>query len=235
MRTIYQTAPGSLITTNDRSISFFPSGLVRVDQVYVGNEADETNHRSVLGYGLRMPYQVNVPVIDGLFIFPEVQESRDGSGFNKYQCSAYGRTTDEYRELSRSRNTLRLAAISGNITPQIEIVVYNMQGTIVKKNGEVIEVSDIEFPIDFLNVISAKFLNDPLIVISRITEISVNESLPLIRTYSAQYPEAGFPDQTITFNVQDPFIQITAQRNFGEFVEYEFSANRIQQEPSLIE
>lgn len=238
MMTIYEKTTGGLIKTGQRSITSFPSGLLRVDQLYVGKSGEETTHRSILAYGLQIPNQADLPDIDGMFIFPEVQESKDGTGFTKYQCSAYGRTTDVYRELSRSRNTIRLLATTGILTRQIEVTVYNMIGTIVKKNGEVIEVSDIELPIDFLNPISAKFITEPLVVIDSITEIAVTEATrynPAIRTYSANYlADDGF-SYTLTFNLEDPFIQTTAQRNFGSFVEYEFSATRIPKTPPQID
>lgn len=237
MMTIYEKTTGGLIKTGDRSITSFPSGLLRVDQLYVGKSGEETTHRSILAYGLQIPDQADLPDIDGMFIFPEVQESKDGTGFTRYQCSAYGRTTDQFRELSRSRNTILLLAKIGTLNRRIEVTVFNMIGTIVKKNGEVIEVSDIELPIDFLNPISAKFIDEPLVVIDSITEIAVTEATrytPSIRTYSANYlADDGFT-YTLTFNLEDPFIQTTAQRNFGSFVEYEFSATRIPKTPPLI-
>lgn len=239
MMTIYEKTTGALVKTGDRSITSFPSGLLRVDQLYVGKSGEEATHRSILAYELQIPDQSDLPDIDGSFIFPEVQESKDGTGFTKYQCSAYGRTTSQYRELSRSRNTIKLLARTGILTRQIEVTVYNMIGTVVKKNGEVVEPSEIELPSDFLQPISAKFITEPLVVIDSITEIAVSEATrfnPAIRTYSANYPAPeGFPVNTLTFNLEDPFIQTTAQRNFGKFVEYEFSANRIKQDPPQIE
>lgn len=224
MTTIYEKTTGGLIKTGDRIISAFPSGLIRVDQLYVGKSSEETTHRQVLAYGLQMPNQPDVPVIDDLIIFPEVQESRNGSGFTQYQCSAYGRTTEEYRELSRSRNSFLLPTNAANVT--LKIVADNLQGTIVKRNGEVIEQEDIVFSDDFLKLRSVNYYEYPLIPNISVTEISVLERNPTIRGYLAIFDT---PDQALAeqvFYVADPFITITAQRNFGEFVEYEFNASR---------
>jgi len=224
MRTIYEKTTGSLIKTADRSITSFPSGLIRVDQVYVGKSDEESTHRAALIYGTAMPNQNDTPAIDGLYIFPEVQESRDGSGLTKYQCSGYGRTTEDYRELTRSRNSFLLPTNAANVT--LQIVTDSLQGIIVKRNGEVIEEGEIVFSDEFLSLRSVTYYQYPLIKNISVSEISVSEDFPIVRGYLARFDTTDLALEEQIFYVADPFVTITAQRNFGEFVEYEFNAAR---------
>lgn len=222
--TIYEKTTGALIKTGDRSITSFPSGLLRVDQVYMGKAGEESTHRAILAYGLEMPDQDDVPVIDDLIIFPEVQESRDGTGFTKFQCSAYGRTTDVFRELTRARNSFLLPTNDANVT--LQIVADSLTGTIVKRNGEVIEEGEITFSDEFLQLRSVRYYQYPLIKNISISEISVSEDFPIVRGYLARFDTTDPELEEQIFYVADPFVTVTAQRNFGEFVEYEFNAAR---------
>jgi hypothetical protein len=216
--TVYEKNTGGLVTTGQRSVTFFPSGLMRVDQLYVCKTGEEGTHRATLGYELPMPFQTDgLPYIDGLFIFPEVQESKDGTGFTNFQCSGYGRTTDQYRELSRGQDILTL----GNI----EVFVYNMTGIIVKRNGEAFNTSEIEFDESFLNPVTAQYISYPFIQVESIIETNVSSSRPVNRSYRISFDTVGAL-QYAGITLSDPITQITAQRNFGKFVEYEFSAQR---------
>lgn len=85
------TAATALIAQPGRSVSTFPSGLVRVDQTYLGLTANASTHRAILAVGNDMPDGDSSPCIDGLKIFPEVQEVRREDGFTEYKVCAYGR------------------------------------------------------------------------------------------------------------------------------------------------
>jgi hypothetical protein len=65
---------------------------VRVDQSFLGLTANAATHRAILAVGNDMPDGDTSPCIDGLKIFPEVQERRREDGFTEYLVSAYGRT-----------------------------------------------------------------------------------------------------------------------------------------------
>jgi hypothetical protein len=106
-------ASNGLIPQPGRAVNTFPSGLVRVDQTYLGLTANAATHRAILAVGNDMPDGDTAPCIDGLKIFPEVQERRREDGFTEYIVSAYGRTkttpTIEPRVVSLQRfNTLTL-------------------------------------------------------------------------------------------------------------------------------
>jgi hypothetical protein len=227
MRTIYEKTTGSLIKTADRSITSFPSGLIRVDQVYVGKSDEESTHRAALSYGAAMPNQNDTPAIDGLHIFPEVQESRDGSGLTKYQCSGYGRTTDQYRELSRSQNIVNTVS-NGQIRSNLRITLKTMDAVIVKRNGELFGSGLVDFSNSFLQIIDVQVLGSPLSSMLSVYEVLLDSSrIPNIRTYAALFDfgdGGGFT--AVEFSISDPYLTATSRRNYGEFVEYEFTAVR---------
>ena len=231
---IYEKNTGELIKTGDRSISKFPSGLIRVDQTYVGKTGEESIHREILGYEKPMPNQENTPEIDGLYIFPEVQESRDGTGFTKYQCSAFGRTTAEYREISRTQRTLSYV-YGYNFSQPLNVIVNEMTGTIVAKKGELITPEDINLPEEFRGLQYVRWVKAPQYNVISITESNfINQSAGLesLRKYDVKFDapivaEGQADYRSAVIALQDPFVKITAQRNFGRFVEYEFEASRI--------
>jgi len=88
---IFITSPTALIAQPGRAVNTFPSGLVRVDQVYLGLTSQAATHRATLAIGNNMPDGNSSPCIDGLKIFPEVQERRRSDGFTEFIVSAYGR------------------------------------------------------------------------------------------------------------------------------------------------
>jgi len=85
------TAATALIAQPGRSVSTFPSGLVRVEQSYMGLTVNATTNRATLAVGNNLPDGDSSPCIDGLKIFPEVQERRREDGWTEYIVSAYGR------------------------------------------------------------------------------------------------------------------------------------------------
>jgi|LauGreDrversion4_2_1035121.scaffolds.fasta_scaffold195150_3 hypothetical protein len=91
---IFITSPTALIPQPGRAVNTFPSGLVRVDQTYLGLTSKATTHRATLAIGNDMPDSDSSPCMDGLKIFPAPQERRREDGFTEYLVSAYGRKND---------------------------------------------------------------------------------------------------------------------------------------------
>jgi hypothetical protein len=106
------SAATDLIAQPGRAVNTFPSGLLRVDQVYLGLTANAATHRAILAVGNDMPDGDTSPCIDGLKIFPEVQERRREDGWTEYIVSAYGRSkstaTIESRAIIRTVGTITL-------------------------------------------------------------------------------------------------------------------------------
>jgi len=89
---IYHQTADALIPQGNRTVSTFPSGLIRVDQSFIGLTSLQSTHRSTLELGNDFPGDHN-PAIDGLKIYPAPQEKRLPTGFTEYLVSAYGRTS----------------------------------------------------------------------------------------------------------------------------------------------
>lgn len=90
---IFIANPAALIAQPGRAVNTFPSGLVRVDQTYLGLTSQAATHRATLAVGNSLPDGNSSPCIDGLKIFPEVQTRCREGGFTEYLVSAYGRST----------------------------------------------------------------------------------------------------------------------------------------------
>jgi hypothetical protein len=90
MAIIYQKDPSALIPQGNRTVSTFPSGLLRVEQSFVGRSNLQEFHRDQLQIGSDFPGDQS-PSIDGLKIFPAVQEKQMADGFTEYFVTSYGR------------------------------------------------------------------------------------------------------------------------------------------------
>jgi hypothetical protein len=126
-------ASSGLIPQPGRAVNTFPSGLVRVDQTYLGLTSNAATHRAILAVGNDMPDGDTAPCIDGLKIFPEAQERRREDGFTEYIVSAYGRmnTTGKLSK-SIAVSTVQIPALiiitnlpagSSNSTPPVQMAV----------------------------------------------------------------------------------------------------------------
>jgi len=103
-RIIYTSFSSGLVQQGDRSVTTFPSGLLKVEQTFIGLTSEESSDRLTLQIGDPFPLD-DSPSIDGVFIFPATQETRDPSGFTTYKVSGYGRISEEgYGEISPSEN-----------------------------------------------------------------------------------------------------------------------------------
>jgi hypothetical protein len=98
-----------IIALPGRSISTFPSGLVRVDRTYAVRADRASAVRREFAAGNLLPFDDGTPAIDGLYIFPEPQETRRDDGFVEFKVSGYGRTgTGKYTRLTASEGALQI-------------------------------------------------------------------------------------------------------------------------------
>ena len=93
MSIIYEQTPNGLYPTGQRTVSTFPSGLIRVDQTFACKTSAAATHRATLAVGANFPGD-SYPAMDGLKIFPEPQERRRDDGFTEFTVSAFGRVND---------------------------------------------------------------------------------------------------------------------------------------------
>lgn len=121
-------AATGLIPQPGRAVNTFPSGLVRVDQTYLGLTSNAAMHRAILAVGNDMPDGDTAPCIDGLKIFPEAQERRREDGFTEYIVSAYGRASSTGQNNSvLKRVVFQAIGLSFNplaALPRVEFLYY---------------------------------------------------------------------------------------------------------------
>jgi hypothetical protein len=82
----------NIIELPGRSVQTFPSGLVRVERSFACRRGQEASFRSQFAQGKTMPLDDGKPAIDGLYIFPDPQETTRDDGFVEFRVTAYGRT-----------------------------------------------------------------------------------------------------------------------------------------------
>jgi hypothetical protein len=91
MRTIHITNEADLIPLPGRSVSAWESGVVRVEEKYVGLTSMESIHRPLFAVGNPPPSGDNTPSFDGLTISSLPNESRRADGFTEYTITLHGR------------------------------------------------------------------------------------------------------------------------------------------------
>jgi hypothetical protein len=134
-RIIYTSFYSGLVEQGDRSVTTFPSGLLKVEQTFIGLTSNEFSDRLTLQIGDPFPLDAS-PSIDGVFIFPATQETRDINGFTTYKVSGYGRINQNgYSEISPSGYLVASAVDNGAEYPSYwtakqkltQRVIYNDQ------------------------------------------------------------------------------------------------------------
>jgi hypothetical protein len=142
---IYEKNAGELIPQGGRSVSTFPSGLVRVDQTFICSTPNVATHRANLKVGNDFPGS-SEPAIDGLYIYPEVQENRRGDGFTELIASGYGRTADTLQNIRKQVSTGSIYRNSGSGLSYPTFLVYSrntINGFIAIKDGDSLSVEDL--------------------------------------------------------------------------------------------
>ena len=134
-----------------RSVQTFPSGLVRVERSFACRRGQETNFRSLFAQGKTMPLDDGKPAIDGLYIFPDPQETTRDDGFVEFRVTAYGRTNKTGQRVAQTpiERALKLEALYRKVNAS-----YNPVDNTSESTQENFLVSSI--PIDVINV-SYKF------------------------------------------------------------------------------
>ena len=138
MSIIYEQTPGGLYATGQRTVSTFPSGLIRVDQSFACKTSAAATHRATLAVGADFPGD-SYPAIDGLKIFPEPQETRRDDGFTEFIVSGYGRTNNtglatfewktfpEIGTIKESKQSVSVTAIMRNKTKKVQKVFLSTE------------------------------------------------------------------------------------------------------------
>jgi hypothetical protein len=228
--TIYEKTTDGLITTGERNVQSFPSGLVRVDRKYVAADGNGATHRATLAVNEVLPDDDGLPAVDGLYIFPEPQESSDGTGFTTYQASAYGRTSATARITGQTQEN-----ITSPILPNSELTLTFtskvISGAVVVPTGTILTADDITIPEDIYKPYNFRNLRLPHYKEQSVVEIDTIYSAIQVRVYQVTF---SYNESTVTVYVRlrDPQITITAQRNFGQWTEVEYQTTRVLESTS---
>ena len=91
MRTIIIKNESDLIPLGGRSVSTWDSGLLRVEEKYVGLTTMELTHRALFKVGNPPPSGDNSPSFDGITISSQPNEVRREDGFTEYSVTYHGR------------------------------------------------------------------------------------------------------------------------------------------------
>ena len=128
----------NLITAPVRSVQTFPSGLVRVERIYICRRGDEARYRSELAVGNLLPDDEVTPAIDGLYIFPEPQEMARDDGFYEFRVTAYGRANTTGSEQISEEFTTESVSLLDRVTGQAVLKNDLLTKEVVLTEGETI-------------------------------------------------------------------------------------------------
>ena len=244
---IYEKTPGALVATGSRTVSTFPSGLVRVDQTYTCATAYADTHRATLGLGENMPDGNDAPAVDGLYIGQAPAETQTPEGFTEFQVSAFGRTIKTTPDLINLPERLSFAPINFSVWRASGSVVipYN---TVLSPRELGLTYDDVFLtPFDIsrqdisraypLSIVETT-ITKPTATIHPLPDVVREEGafnqleyrLPIegVREYTVQMTTDGTTQlgADIVFSLRDPEIRYSAFRTFGKFMEIDFETVR---------
>jgi hypothetical protein len=237
---IYEKNAGELIPQGGRSVSTFPSGLIRVDQTFICSTPNVATHRDNLKIKEDFPGG-SEPAIDGLYIYPEIQENRRGDGFSELIASGYGRTADTLQNIRKqvfTESLLKTFAedVNGNLL-NLTFLLYSrniINGFIAIKDGDSLSVEDLGLDDQLFvpfNLVTKEFDYEIVITSIEFNYKSLNyidwngdlrtRYLNKINFYSTEY------GSEIPYNIisASPVIKVINSQDFGVFKELEISVS----------
>jgi len=248
---IYQRNAGELIPQGERTVSTFPSGLIRVDQSFIGATSNKEIHRSLLEVGNDMPGD-QYPSIDALKIYPAVQEKRMADGFTEYIVSAFGRTSSKAGDLETKRIEVKFDQDYG-------YTYLKTTGKATVPVGEAYTFKDTGLQGDYYP--SNPFSKQFVYTYHRLHLINSYQRINYLKTYddygneiklwenryrldaivyapgdniSANYPGItfGYIESEVAYLATfiDPHVFVLARRNFGSFDEIDFTTTILKED-----
>jgi hypothetical protein len=226
MPTIYQQTANGLYATEKRTMTPFPSGLVRIDQSFVCATADADTHRETLAQGEAMTSVDTSPTIDGLIIYPTPNETTSVDGFTTFAVSGYGRRTSTIGNITKAQ---RLQALPTGVEamPTLYFYLWEVAGTIVIPSDDYLQYDDLGLDLELLDPFGFYIFNTDYSLLSAEIIGTVPGTPPLnktLNTWEVKMTTDGMTAAvTYRFNLLTPEINITSQRNFGAFTEIDVS------------
>lgn len=215
MSYIYHGTNG-IIALPGRSVQTFPSGLVRVDRSYACRADRADAVRRDFAVGNILPLDDGTPAIDGLYIFPEPQETRRDDGFVEFQVSAYGRvnlngyTRREFVQGDTSiSRVVTIATNEGSTTTETE-------NTFTTLNESVIQT--------FVQLAEQPFLLD-IGIPQNSLKIYMSDGRLLTDVYPSGFRDLGSPSYSSTNSGSLAVFGGTSTNNFGRWAEVTITYN----------
>ena len=213
MSTLYVSDSLPFYHLPGRTTNTFASGLVRVDQSYA---IPTSNIQSVRNEYFQLGAELigdTYPAVDGMFLYPDAQEVRKEYGITEMIASYYGRTRTDVPPPTATERTIELLGTS------ISMSINDLFFQFVVPVGEIINFRDRDL------------FNSPLSEPNAI--YYAGESIPFSKSSSPGNSFDYYNYNAITeifsnspLQLVKPTILVTAQRNFGEFVELDVTYNR---------
>lgn len=221
-----------LFAGEDRLVTTFASGLVRVDQTYTCPTTAAADARVTLAVGNPMPDGNSDPAIDGVFIYPAPQEKQSGA-MTEFIVSAYGRTTADLQEVILNQESKRDYVGS--------YYLWQFSGSIVVRTATPITIEDLALDPQIYEPFNFTTLVDPTLTQESIVQLQQFSVTPVVQEFPfgngtvtgvanaggrRQYRATMSDDSAYTFWIMDPVLTVTASRYFGVFTEIEITSTR---------
>ena len=225
MSIIYEQTPNGLYATGQRTVSTFPSGLIRVDQTFTCKSSAAATHRATLAVGANFPGD-SYPAMDGLKIFPDPQEKRRDDGFTEFTVSGYGRVKDT-ATIKKKPKTFALAP--GGFWG---FSVFEIDGSICIPSNSSICYSDLNLPSSYSDPFSPFFKDDGNHSVSitfesqrYVIRVKNDGSSYSVRTRLGNFLDYGDPTGAGKFWLGDQELEYVTETQFGSFKEIVFKAS----------
>jgi hypothetical protein len=228
MTPIISYAPTGLFAGEERSVTTYPSGLVRVDQTYYCRIRDAASAREALTVGSPMPDGNNDPCTDGLFVFPQPQEKASGD-FIEFQVSAYGRTATTPGGIKRQKSFMQWPILNES-RGYISAKVDNYDGACVVPANEELTLAQLGIEADEpyrIGIYSASYMDREF---TRLVDLGPQPYSPSsfisvpTRVYQVFFAlQGGEETERATLRLDDRIFTAPARRNFGVWDEIDFS------------
>jgi hypothetical protein len=217
MSTLYVSDSLPFYQLPGRTVNTFASGLVRVDQSYAIPTA---NIQSVRTASFEVGSEIvgdTYPAVDGLYLYPDAQEVRKETGMTELMASYYGRTRTDVPPPTVIERSISLSSTI--------ISINDLFFEFVVPVGEVVNFRDQ----DLFNTT----LSEPNAIYTDSGETLVNfrksftgeggVGIPVLFDCYSYVNDIG---TTSYLNLRKSKFLVTAQRNFGNFIELDVTHKR---------
>lgn len=213
--TIYSREPAPW-KVGGKTVETFPSGLVKVDQVYAVPTATATDYIETFEVGATI--DLPSPATDGLYIYPQPSWEDQGNGFTHFNVQAYGRSRLDAQDVATIQRDIGGIAYS-EAGGQIGVAAkcFDLSFTVCKEFGETADFDDLTVDDELYLPSSYYVTNDTGVFASATNSLFLLTDKVRIDTISAVFLVAGV-EYTWSFGLRRRST-VEQSRRFGNFIE----------------